>query len=661
MNIKFTYKWLLEYLDTDATPQEMQEYLSLCGPGVERVDKVGDDYVFDVEVTTNRVDMASVFGFAQEATSILPQFGKKAALKVNPLEAYTFKTANFEPNHHKQLDIEIQDPSICSRFTAMIVSDVTIKESPAFMKDRLQLSDINSINNIVDISNYIMLALGQPIHMFDYDKIGQHKMIMRLSKKGEKVKTLDSKEILLPGNDIIIEDGDGRIIDLCGIMGGENSEITKDTKNIVFFVQTYDKRRVRKTSMLTGQRSVAATYFEKGLDTERVENAYAYGMKLILEHAGGVADSPLYDIYPHPYQPKTISVKHQDIERVMGVSIEKDRVENILKNLGFGIVHKNHKYEITVPSYRALDVDIKEDIIEEVARVYGYHNLPNNIQPTVYVPQPPELGRSLRTQHKLKYFLKHLGLNEVFNYSMTSEKLLKTLDLDPSLELKIANTISEEIEFMRRSLVPSLVKNIAENEGRREILRFFEIARVYHKRENDLPEEITRLGIVSNTTYSDIKGIVEAIFKELKIDNVRYELFDSPIFYPQVQAKVFIGDNYIGKIGQLKKTYQDRMEIRKPVFAAELDMQTLADNTVLVKPFQPINTFATIYIQHPVELKEQTFADYRDEAMKKSSLLQNIEVTNIDKGKYLLKFSFSSKEKNITEEDAKKELQKIVE
>ncbi len=213
MNIRITYNWLLDYLDTNADPYEIQKYLSLCGPSIERVEKVDDDYVFDIEITSNRVDSASVFGIALEAQAILPQFGKKAILRENPLKKYRF---DLLPSNQAvaPLKINITDAVLCPRFTT-IVLDVQVKDSPDLIKKRLQLCNIKSINNVIDISNYLMLSLGQPTHVFDYDKIEKQTMILRRSRKGEQIITLDKKLIVLPGDDIVIEDGARRLIDLC--------------------------------------------------------------------------------------------------------------------------------------------------------------------------------------------------------------------------------------------------------------------------------------------------------------------------------------------------------------------------------------------------------------------------------------------------------------
>jgi phenylalanyl-tRNA synthetase beta chain len=301
-----------------------------------------------------------------------------------------------------------------------------------------------------------MVSLGQPTHMFDYDEIKDGKIIMRESKKGEKLVTLDEKEFELPGGDIVIEDGSGRLIDFCGIMGGLNSSITEKTTNVLFFVQTYDKRKIRKSSMTTGQRTMAATYFEKGVDTERVEPTFVYGTKLLTQYTGAIGHSELKDIYPHKPEEKKLTISLHQIQNVMGVTIDEHKTVDILNRLGFTVEkHQSENHEInlhvTVPSYRLNDVKIKEDIIEEVARVYGYHNLPNTISPMVYLRQPSDIEEFFALQHKVKYLLKHAGLTEVMNYSMISGELIDRMNLNRGDHLKLANTISTEIEYMRLS------------------------------------------------------------------------------------------------------------------------------------------------------------------------------------------------------------------
>jgi len=676
MNIKITYNWLLEYLDTDAGPYELQKYLSLCGPSVETVQKIGDsakggltDYVLDIEITSNRVDMASVFGIALEASAILPQFGKKAKLKMNPLKEFTFKSAYFESIDDKKLNLKIQNPKLVSRFTAVVLSNIDIKHAPDIIRKRLQMIDIKSINNVIDISNYLMVSLGQPTHMFDYDEIKEGTMILRESKKGEKIVTLDDKEITLPGGDIIIEDGSGRIIDLCGIMGGKNSSITDKTKNIVFFVQTYDKKKIRKTSMTTGTRTVAATYFEKGLDPSRVENTLVYGIELLKKYCGGKIDSKLYDIYTSKNIPKNIRVYLKDIQRIMGVPIKEVTITTILKALGFD--SKRHEdeelaypdgvsFQVTVPTYRADDIAIKEDIIEEIARVYGYFNLPNNISPMVYIEQPKEIEKLFEVSRKIKTFLKNIGLHEVMNYSMISKELIEKLDLNLNSKLKLENTISEEIAYLRTALAPSLIKNIKDNEGKREKLNFFEIAKVYEKKKNDLPNEIYRLGIAVNTSFEDLKGIIEALLSELNIKSFETKKRYSQHYTANTGAEILIANRSAVRFGQLKKNYQNNIELKNNVFLAEFELDVLNDNYKLVSPYILPPQYSVIKLDANIKLSKHNFADMKKIAQSVSKLLYSIEFLSSYKDTYTIRFNFTSPKKNIIEDEAKKELSNIL-
>ncbi|PIZ64804.1 phenylalanine--tRNA ligase subunit beta [Candidatus Roizmanbacteria bacterium CG_4_9_14_0_2_um_filter_39_13] len=665
MNIKITYDWLLEYLDTDADPYELQKYLSLCGPSIETVEKVGEDYVFDIEITTNRIDMASVFGVAQEAQAILPMFGKRAKLKKNPLNIYSFETLNAEPTKSHKISVQIEDHDLVPRFTAIVLDNVLITKSPEKISRRLQLSGIKSINNVVDISNYLMLSLGQPVHMFDYDQIQGGVMKVRRSIKGEKLTTLDAKELTLPGDDIVIEDGSGKLIDLCGIMGGENSSITSDTTRIVFFVQTYDKKSIRKTSMQTGQRTLAATYFEKGLDPERVESTFVYGMELLQEMTQGVTCSELTDIYPHKKQETHVKAYLKDIQRVIGVAIEEDTIISILSNLDFHVVrHEDNElaypdgvsFDVTVPTYRVDDVSIQEDIIEEVARVYGYHNLPNNISPLAYIKQPKDIETLHTAQYKIKYFLKHLGLHEFLNYSMVSGELLTKLDYDLSDHLKIANTISSEIEYMRLSLLPSLIKNMKDNFGRKDVLKLFEIAKVYEKRDGDLPKESYRLAIAINTDFDDLKGIVSALLRELNIDCIAIEPATHKLMANA--ASIRFEKKIIGMYGKLHQKFGHSIGLTENIYIAEIEFEPLMNNFSFMHNFLEPAQYAVVKLDLTVK-KTMSFQKMVQVVHATSSLLRSVEYVGTYEDNITLRFFFSSPEKNITEDVAKQELEQI--
>jgi len=659
MNIKITHNWLLEYLETDATPYEIQKYLSLCGPSIETIEKVGKDYVYDIEITSNRIDSASVFGISQECQAILPMFGKKAKLKYNPLEKWSFKNLNSKNYHRSILKIKT-DPRLNPRFTAIVLSNIKIAPSPDFIKERLTLSGVKSINNVVDVSNYLMLTLGQPCHIFDYDKIFGSIMIVRESRKGEKLITLDEKIITLPGGDIVIEDGEGKLIDLCGIMGGLNSAVSEKTKNIVLFLQIYDKAKIRKTSMITGQRTVASSYFEKGLDPERVEPAFVYGLNLLEKFTGGKSSSPSYDIYPNPTRKKTIFLSISDVDRIIGVRISKEKIVHILTSLGFNyqLSDDRAKMVFEIPSYRQDDISIKEDLIEEIARVYGYHNLPNNLQPQTYIAQPKETEILFEYQTKIKYFLKHLGLNETMNYSMISKEMIENIGLTVNNHLSLSNSISEDIKYLRTEIFSSLIKNIRDNAGKKSQLRLFEIAKTYLPRDNDLPDEKLKLAVVVNTSFSELKGIVESLFKELNIENSQVKNGDHYLLAKNLQGEIVIDDIKLGIFGQLNPKYQVKNNLKNEIFLAEIDFTSLAEKAKIMPKYKSIHRYAVIKLDLTLETKK-SYENIKTIAFKTSKMLQNIEFIDKFKDKLTLRFYFSSNIQNIIENQAKEELKKI--
>jgi len=658
VNIKITYDWLLEYLETDADPYELQKYLSLCGPSIETVEKIENDFIFDIEITSNRIDMASVYGIAREAQAILPQFGKKAILKKR-----SFPKPKL-PEHG--LPIEIVDPeNLSNRVLGVVMDNITIGESPDYIKRRLYHAGIRTLNNIVDITNYVMLDVGHPAHVFDYDRIQSKKLIFRTSKKNETITSLEDKTYKLSGGDCVIDDGTGTLIDLPGIIGTSNSVVVDSTKRILFFLDNNNPVQMRRSSMSLGIRTLAATYNEKGPDPELAYTALLYGIQLYQENTGAHIASKIHDLYPIKRITKDIKVYLKDIHRVMGITIDEKQIISILKHLGFGVMRHEDKelaypdglyFNITVPTYRTCDVSIKEDIIEEVARVYGYHNLPNVISPLAFVKQPKELEKLYTVQYKTKYFLKHIGLHEFLNYSMLSADLLTDLDYNLSKHLKITNTISSEIEYMRTSLLPSLIKNMKDNIGKKETLRFFEIAKVYNKNNNSLPQETYNLAIAVNTNFSDLKGIIEALLHELHIKNTSIEQGSHALMHNTASVK--INKQRVGSIGILKRNYQHIIGLSEEIYIAEFNFEKLIEYFSLLYQFSPPTQYAVVKLDLTFQ-KSIPYQQIEDFAYKSSPLLKRVEYLSSFGNNISLRFYFSSHEKNITEKEAMVQLTNI--
>lgn len=638
MDIKILDSWLRDFLQTEATEKEIAKYLSLCGPSVERTKKEGDEAVYDIEITTNRIDSVSTYGIAREAAVILPRFGIEAKLKAVDIDTKGYKFVKEVDYIKAKVDFDC-----CKRFTAVLIRNVKIDKSPEKIQKRLELSGIRAINNIVDISNYVMLEMGQPVHTFDYNKILGKTMILRKSKRGEKITTLDKKEFTLPGGDIVIEDGGGRLIDLAGVMGGETSAVDENTKNVLLFVQTYDPVMIRKTSMGLAQRTMAATIFEKGTDTELVAPAILRGIGLFKELTRGTVEREILDIYPKPFKAKIISLDLEFIEKRLGISISQKDISNYLSSLGFENNWKGNIITVSVPSFRSQDVMGAEDIVEEIARIYGYHNLPSEIMTGRLTGRATSERFGFET--KIKNYLSGWGGNEIYTLSLVPK------DYVSEDALKLKNPLGEESGFLRTSLLPSLIQAAKENKGTFEKFHIFEMANVYLPKKNDLPEERMMLaGIFENHDYRSAKGIVEALLQKLKID-VNFDIQETKDFTAGKCAKITTDKEDVGLIGYPQGTN---------FVYYEFEVEKLFKLSRNVKEYVPIPKYPAQVEDITFSLPEKTMVGEVIDLFKKEILVTNCQLTDIYKNNYTFKIWYQSLEKTLTDNEVEKEREKII-
>jgi phenylalanyl-tRNA synthetase beta chain len=508
MDIKISNNWLKEYLKTTASSKEIADKLSLCGPSVERITKIGNDFIYDIEVTTNRVDCMSILGIAREASAILPN-GKLIEHKSKVIK---------ETSNKNLLKIK-SDPKLVNRVMAVVMEVGDKISTPKLMKERLENSGMRSLNPIVDITNYVMQEIGHPTHVFDYDLLKDKQIMFRLSDKNEEIITFDGKTYKLSGGDVVIDDGEGNIIDLPGIIGLKNSVVEKDTKRIIFFIDNVDQFKIRKTSTRLGIRTNAAVLNEKGVDPELALMAFEKGIELYKEICKAKIISKIYDIYPRPYVSKTINVEHKFIEKIIGITLSLSKVNEILDKLGFETKYasKNGIYQVKVPSWRANDINIPEDIVEEIARIYGYYNLPSVIMTGKF--SEPVLNSPFSFENKIKDILKGYGGIEIYSNSLVPKEYVK------EQALKLKNPLGEDTRYLRTSLKQSMIAAVRENNGEKEPFYLFEIANIYIPKKNDLPTEKMTLGIIfANYDYRMAKGIIEALYDELNIDDKNFNL-----------------------------------------------------------------------------------------------------------------------------------------
>ena len=615
MNILIPYSWLKDFVKTEITPEEIAEKLSLCGFSIERTTKVKGDHIFEVEVTSNRPDALSVLGIAREVGAILPQFGIESEFSDNAQDLKIKPRSN-----SLRLNVKIENPELCPRFTALILDNIKVKPSPKKIQERLEKVKIRALNNVIDITNYMMVERGQPMHIFDYDKIAGATMILRESRKGERIVTLDGQERDLPQGTIVIEDGEN-LIDLCGIMGGENSGVDKNTKRVVLFVQIYDPVRIRRTTQEMAFRTEASSRFEKGMDPLGVIPALKQAARFLTTEAEGKIASDLIDIVNKEYEPHEVTVTIEQIENLLGIDIEPEKISRILKPLGFEARWTTAPNEFTTapelkakaPSWRTLDIKIPEDVIEEVARIHGYYNLPTNLPP---LPKKlPAEEKIFSWERKVRALFKGLGFSEVYAYSFTSAEILKKAGFNPQEALRLKNPLTEDLTYLRLSLLPQLLEVAAKNQARSENQKLFQLSRIFvPQKGKTLPQEPQRL---SGLTYSapgageslfyKAKGIVEILLSELGIKKISYQtvinsqqLAVSSLWHPTRYTKIRSKSAEIGILGEIQPQILSNFEIKGQVIAFDLDFGVLAELAITEKSYQPIP-------EHPPIVEDLTF------------------------------------------------------
>lgn len=609
MNIAVPYLWLCDHLETSVSPGDMQRLLSLSGPSIEHIEEKSGDKVFDIEVTTNRMDMASVHGIAREAAIILSHAGKTSTLK--HLQQYKPKKHEIISDTRKFPITIKNNEKLCSRITCIILN-VTIGQSPAWLKTRLEQVGIRSLNNVIDVTNYVMTELGQPTHAFDADLVGK-KLVIRESKKGEKLTTLDGKTHRLQRGDIVADNGKGELIDLIGIMGTANSVVNNETQRVLFFIEHADPKRIRRTSMGLAVRTNAAQLNEKMIDPNLVMDALLRGITLFQEVADAKLESPILDIYPQPIVEHVIMLPQALVQRYLGIDIPANTQAQILKGLGCKVVSEKTGFSVTIPTFRP-DLEIPVDLVEEIARIYGYHNLPSELMDTRIPTHYPE-ETNFTMEYDVKQFLATLGWQEVYTYSAVSKKLADQSGYSTEEHLKLQNPLNDDHVYLRRSMVPSH-EEIIENNRQVSPLSIFELANVYIPRTHNLPDESLCLTLTSTLPYRVVKGHVEALLRHLYIpaDTVRYKQNGDR------RAEILVKGKYIGTLIVEKNSH----------VVAEFVWKALLAMAKSYPFYQPISQFSPIIEDMTFTLAEKTQVGEVIETLKKlDGHIQSVEMKDV--------------------------------
>ena len=486
-------------------------------PGLPLADVLGlsQDIVMDIEVTTNRPDAFSLVGLAREAATILqrPFLWKDRVLS---------DAAQTLP----ALSVSVKEKKICPRAMFIRVDGVKVGHSPWWLKRRLLSAGQRPINNLVDITNYVMLELGRPMHVFDADKL-QGELTVRRAKDGESLEALDGKTYQLSDKHIVVADENGPQ-SIAGIMGGEHSAVTRDTTSVIFECATWDPVVIRRMSHDLNLTSDAQRLFEKGLSTESCPQGLARSIELCLQLAGGEVASRVTDECVEPYVAKKYTLSSDEASMLIGIPFKARDMAKTLTRLGFEVTAEGHTVQATVPWWRDHDIESGRDLVEEVARVYGYTNIK---------PQFPAglathaLAADLRWERRLRDVVSGVGWTETYTYSFVPRSLFELSGFDPSRMLRVRNPLTADFEFMRTSLIPSLLQVVADNQERKPILHLFEIAHVYFGHAaNELPTEQSQLtAMVMNpqNVWREAKGLAERVLSEMGFMKIEWKRLET--------------------------------------------------------------------------------------------------------------------------------------
>ena len=620
-----------------------------------------DDEIVDFELTANRGDLLSMLGMAYELGAVYDRPVKELNL--------SHGESGDDINNSFKVDVQTEN---CSLFLAKKVENAEIKESPDFIKNRLMACGIRPINNVVDISNYVMLELGQPLHFYDADKLGDT-IVVRMAENGEKLTTLDNIERDLDDNDIVIANKE-KSVGLAGVMGGLDTEVTHETKNIIIEAAIFDGVKVRKTSKKI-VRSEASNRFEKGLDCHRTYMAIERACQMLEKYAGGTVKTGICQYDATSPEDKKITISYKNINDVLGSEISKEEILNVFRKLAFTYDANDSEVTVNVPS-RRLDISIKEDLIEEVSRIYGVDNIKGTI---------PVMGQKAgdydNTIRSIRHKMSELGLNETLTYILINDKDVHKFTTDKFEELKLLDPITEERNTLRYSVIPSLVKTYEYNKAHyNKDISIFEIGKGFFKKGEEYGEnqKIAALmtgkyyigvGNQSNVDFYIIKGIVEELLDYLGYANRYSFLIPKEIpseFHPGQVAEINVNGEGVGIVGKLHPS-----QAKDPVFVMEINLDKLLAKKVGKMKYKEISAYPNINKDVAFVMDKTKTSKDIEMAIKKAggSLLTNIEVFDVYTGENVgeneksiaYSLTFNDPKKTLTEEEITPVFEKIIE
>jgi phenylalanyl-tRNA synthetase beta chain len=671
--MKVVYNWLKEFVGVTASPGDVASHLALSGTNIGSIENGAHGAVIDAEVGSNRPDCLGHFGIAREIGAVYKL----------PLKPLTPKPSESATKASEAVKVEIQSPDLCGRFTARVIRGAKIQPSPKWLKDRLEASGVASISNVVDISNYVMLELGHPLHTFDYDKVRDHRIIVRNARAGEKIRTLDGIERALDPAIGMICDGDGsRAVGIGGIMGGAETEISFSTKNILIECAWFEPIAIRRAARFLKLHTEASTRFGRGADPEMAELASRRAAELILQLAGGELLAGVVDAYPGKRAAKKIQLTRAELLRVMGADVPDKEVESILSALGFAPVRIDQNrgaagsvlaaWECTQPSWRA-EVEREIDLIEEVARVHGLDKFPPRLPAA---RQGAQRLSKFEPETRLRERLIGLGYREILSIPHVAEERDALFRPDGVAPARLANPLSEEAGVLRSTglvtMAAALEWNL--NHGQRNV-RLFEIGRYY--RLDGAQSVETPILTIGATGEAREKGIVEGEnardyeFADLKGDLDAIGAFAGGFewkpggpnwMHAAQRGNISLGAGEVGYAGQLARRVADKFKLRQEIFLAEILLDPIYAAFRAAKEarrYEPLPRFPAVERDFSLLLADGTAFSEVVAAIRGLNIPEAVFIEaadlfrgkNVPAGKYslLVRVTFQSRDATLTE------------
>ena len=596
-----------------------------------------DDTLFELEITPNRPDCLSLIGVARE---IRAETG-------NPLKLPQVDFSKDGADVREVTSVTIEAPGLCPRYAARVIRGVKIRQSPAWLQQRLESVGIGVINNIVDITNFVLMEYGQPLHAFDYHKLAENRIVVRRAMAGEKLTTLDEIERELTTDMLVIADAE-KPVALAGVMGGYDSEITEATCDVLLESAYFNPSSIRATAKALGMSTEASYRFERGADPGIVIAALDRAAQLITELAGGTVCKGVVDVYPGEQPLTEIQLRPERVNFVLGTEIEAATMEEILTRLGFAVEVSGSIHRVTVPTFRS-DITREIDLIEEIARVYGYDNIPTTLpKGDIPVPAPDP---KVEVRRRIKQFLLAAGMMEAVNYSFSDpnsfDRIRFAADNPLRNALPLQNPLSPEMSVLRTTLLPGLLDNAQRNRNHQiDTIALFEIGSVFIRNGGQQePERVSGVlaGQVGDGVYSnpyrepdfyDIKGVVERILEVCGIVDYTLEKTDAPTFHPGRNAGVLLNDKQLGTFGEAHPEVLENYDLPYKAYLFDFDMEALVDAAIFAKRFEPISVYPKVERDLAIVVDKETLSDMPTELIYKTGgeLVESVRLFDVYEG-----------------------------